>query len=102
VFRTGKLIIITLGSVPCACVLVSPLYINRLWIYGCREVVFRLPGGSARACAGCEQKGGGVNTSRWHAVAPRWRRWPQRHTGGGGPARKAAIGSRRRLPPPST
>ena len=33
------------------------------------------------------------------AVAPRWERRPQRHSGGGGPARKAAIGSRRRLPP---
>jgi len=90
VFRTGKLIIITLGSVPCACVLVSPLYINRLWIYGCREVVFRLPGGSARACAGCEQKGGGVNTSRWHAVA---------HGGGGGPSgTRGAAGRRVRRP----
>jgi len=39
-------------------------------------------------------------SSRRHAVAPRWGRRPQRHTGGGGPAPKAAIGSRHRPPPP--
>jgi len=49
------------------------------------RVLIRAKVGSRRTLCGCAQ-----------LVAP------QRHTGGGGPARKMAIGSRRQTPPPST